>query len=692
MAGFNPAIQPTRDPSYERNWSQGTDRASLQPLADVPSLSTKYVEPDYKVNRSGGTLLEGTGEVAKAGLTLSDNIIKQNIDDTLNKGIEKIRDSFGVAQASDLSSGVAAAVGKAGAEGVSLTAGEAKPLPAPIAKLGSKVDGLTESYNQGGLSNSMYYAKLEAYVRQIKQQFPGYSDEVDSMVSTKVGTTPANALRSALQQDVTELAKKTQAQNDKWTTYEHTNTQYIHTQWPNYEQLKAEGKTPSRLEVESVVGRLQARDYSVASKTSALALDKSSNEAIANKADEIATQRAGDIAGHLVVSIPNQLGIKGPSDFTVLLNDVRNGKRPPLTPDEKAAASGVLATMEQQYGIQFDAFINQKLSPSSPDTLASKSSPQRLQAIRAQGLSAINDLKAGLLDDKMGILASSANWNKATIEAGEGDFIRRAPVAVAVAAGRKFYGDQGIMDLVSHQPFLQSAVLEGFRQWNQGSIAQGGKSLRDTFDTFKREGINDGTLNRASITDTINTILHPEKTEDPKKAVENAVQHAFGPGNRTLLDAFDTKDQVNVFTQLVSPSMTKHMAKQDRKSRDTYFQWADESFQNVYQDAAHRANGTAESLKNGGGLNVKLTYDPGTANFSYVGATKWQSTAVPNVSLQGLNSGINSMKEVWKAQGKDATTELYRLLPVIGIEPGTAMYKAVQTEFMKAQPKENKEG
>jgi len=187
----------------------------------VPELSTKYVSPDYKADTSSGQALKGLGDLGELGIKLTDAVITQKATDTLTKGINEIRDSFGVAQAADQGSGLAKAVGQAGADGVSLT-NPTTNQPMALNRLGTRVSGLTEAYNQGELSNSAYYAKLEAFVRETKAQFPGYSDQIDSIVSTKVGTTPANALRSALQQDVENLQKKVQSQNDKWTTYEHT--------------------------------------------------------------------------------------------------------------------------------------------------------------------------------------------------------------------------------------------------------------------------------------------------------------------------------------------------------------------------------------------------------------------------------------------------------------------------------------
>src|SRR5664279_2402575 len=152
MAEINVGVQKTNDPNYV-NFSQGTDRASLQPLASVPELSTKYVQPDYQVNKTKGAAVKDVGDLGEAALKLTDAVIQRKADDVLTAGIDKIRDSFGVGAAADKSSGIADAVGQGGAEGVSLT-GEDPSANQPIAlnRLGNRVEGLTEAYRQGGLS------------------------------------------------------------------------------------------------------------------------------------------------------------------------------------------------------------------------------------------------------------------------------------------------------------------------------------------------------------------------------------------------------------------------------------------------------------------------------------------------------------------------------------------------------------
>jgi hypothetical protein len=702
MAGFNETPRPSNDPSY-LGFSQGTEKASLQPLAQVPELNTKYVQPDYRANRSAGSLFEGLADIGKSAVAAADGIIKKNIDDNLNEGINKIRDGFGVGAAVDQSSGIATAVGKAGAEGVSLINEDNTKLPVAVNRLGNKIDGLTEAYRQGTLSNSAYYAKMEAFVRQTIQQYPGYATEVREMAAGKLGTNPANALRTALLNDVTALQGKVQAQNDKWTTYENQNAQYIYSRWPNYEALKASGTAPSQGEIRQWVGQMQARDYSFQSKIAGFNAGKIDYEKDTINAEAVATGKAYDVASNLVLTIPNSMGIKTPADYTKLLNDVRNGQRPPLSPEEKTQLSGIIMTMKQQYALNFDKFMND--TSQGPRTLAvALANPTKYNAIKAQGMQGIADLEDGLVNEKTGLLVSTANQNKAYMDAAENSVLRSSTAPAHLAAGRKFYGDQGLMLLMAKNPPLVNAALEGLRGVNQAVIAQPGgpdgqapKSLREVIDLYKKEGQNDGNLNRVTIQDTVNTILNADKTAAGEAAAQAAVKHAFGPANTTLLGAWQQKNQVDVFTQLVRPEVSARINKMDKASRETYYGWANDSFTTVFTDQVSQANKTAQDYKYNGKLSI--VYDPATQNFRFesgssfgLGKGVFGTASVPggivgaaNQGLAPLNAAINTMKDVWKAQGRDVTEALAYNLPVAGIEPGTPVYEALQKVVREQQ-------
>lgn len=679
MSDINVDVAKTNDPSYGA-FSQGTDRASLQPLASVPELSTKYVSPDYQANKTAGSAIKEIGDLGEAGLKLTDAVIQKKADDVLTAGIDKIRDSFGVGAAAS-GNGVAEATAAAGQDNGTTLTDPAANQPVALNRLGNRISGLTEAYQQGGLSNSAYYAKLETFVRETKSQFPGYNDQIDSMVASKVGTTPANALRSSLLQDVEKLQSKVQGQADKWTTYEHTNAQYIYTQWPNYDQMKQDGTAPSRLQVESAVGSMQARDYKFDSIGKRLALNTTLDKATSDSASDTLLQKGSDITRTLTLGTTNAMGIRTPADFQRYMADVNSGKRAQPTPDEKQMLTGLFATMKQQATAQFDAFANKPLADNTHKTWASVlGDKSKLDAARTLALSDINTIEDGLLNEKHGLVASTLLHSKAVQESADDSLLKNDPNAAIYGAVRRQVGDTAMSSIFLNDKILPSA-LEGLRQAGWVDIAQN-KSTSETMDKLKKESNNNGDLIKKHIDDSTNMVIHQDRLAD-KTLGDSAFNHLFGPGNSTLIDSFQSKSQARVFTDLVSPTMTAAVAKRSKADQTTYVNWASDSFGSVFETQAQAANQSAEGYKSNG--NLSLRYNPDAQAFVYEGArgTLGGMIQAANQRLQPLNSAISSMKEVFKLTGKDPTAELYRILPIAGIDPGTPIYNAIQREFLK---------
>ena len=687
MSEINVGVQKTNDPSYLGN-SQGTDRASLQPLSTVPDLSTKYVQPDYQANKTTGKAIEGVGQLAEQAIKLTDAIIQRKADDTLTQGIQKIRDEFGVGDASKDGGNLGKAVGQQGAEGVSLTGAGAPATPPAVNRLGNRIQGLTESYQQGGLSNSAYYAKLESFVRETKAQFPGYSNEIDSMVATKVGTTPANALRSALLQDVTSLQSKVQSLNDKWTTYERSNAADIYTIWPNYEQVKPGVGSLTRDQVEAEVGRRQAQMAALDSRAKSLNLIKAGNEARSDEAHDLAVQHGSKISRETVIGVTNTMGIQTGADLQQYIIDVNTGKRKAPSPDELQQLTGLFSTLEQKAAAAFNAQVNKPISQNSTETIASiLRNGGKLDAAREVALSDIKTIKEGLLNEQHGLVAATIQWNKASDAAADKRLATNMPNAVLAGAVRRKLGDQTLSQLVIDQNLPGSDIMSGLRQ--AGWAAADGKTpIHRTIESASKDDPS-GVASRQILRDHAKFVIDRDKLADPSLG-DNAFEALYGPGNRTLIDAFNSnpKAQTTVFGDMVNKQMTQAVAKRSSKDQKVYTNWAEDGFTSVFQTQANGVNAAANAYKING--NLTLSFDPETNNFSYKGNRLAPQGIVNNANqkLEPLNSAINTMKDVLKLSGKNPTQFLHEKLVVMGIDPGTPLYNALDSEVRKMQPKE----
>jgi hypothetical protein len=682
MAEINVGVQKTNDPSYLGN-SQGTDRASLQPLASVPELSTKVTTPDYQANRSTGKALEGLGSLAEAALKLTDAVIQRKADDTLTQGIQKIRDEFGVGDASANGGNLGKAVGQQGAEGVSLTNAEGPATPVAVNRLGNRIDGLTESYKQGGLSNSAYYAKMEAFVRETKAQFPGYANEIDGMVATKVGTTPANALRNALLQDVTALQSKVQGLNDKWTTYERQNASDIYQIWPNYDQIK---NTLPRATVEAEVGRKQAQMARLDANTKSLAALKAGQEAQSEQALGTAMEWGSHFSRTAIVGVTNSMGIQSTDDLRKYIIDVQTGKRPMPTPDEQQQINGLFSTLEQQVAAKFNAKMNEPIGQNTTQTIASiLRNGGKLDQARELALSDIKALKEALYNEQHGIAAATVQYNKAVDATADKKLATAVPNSVVAGAVRRKIGDNALGNLIiDSQSGMGGDLMAGLRQAGWTSLDQK-TPVMQTMGTLSKDDPS-GASSRQHIRDAARFVVEQDKLMD-KSLGDNSFQSLFGPGNRTLVDAFNSnpKAQITVFSDMVNSQMTNAVKKRSAQDQKMYSNWAEDSFTSVFQTQANGVNTSANSYKISG--NLTLEFNPETNNFSYKGGRSAPQGIVNNANakLEPLNSAINTMKDVNKLTGRNTTEFLHEKLVVMGIEPGSPLYKALDDQVRKLE-------
>lgn len=676
MADINVNVNKTNDPSY-LNSSQGTDRASLQPLAGVPDLSTKYVQPDWATDKSAAIGIKGVGDLAENALKLTDAVIQKKADDILTTGINSIRDEFGVAAAVDKDNSLAQDAGKAGQDGTSLLGKDQPQLPVALTRFGSRVDGLMEQYNQGELSNSRYYAKLEAFTREVKAQFPGYEKEIDNMASQKTGVISANALRSSLLQDAQAIASKVQGLNDKWTTYEHSNAGAIYNIWPNYDQLKANGQI-TRAQVEAGVGRWEARKAAIDAEKADLALTDARSQAGADRANDFAIRIGSDISRNVVVGFSNSMGINDVGDFKQYIIDVAAGKRKPPTPDEQAQLIGIFNTLEQKATASFNAAVNQPLNQNTTETLASRlRSPQKLDEARNVALSDIRTIKDGLLNEQHGLVASTAMWNKANDSLADKNLATNMPNAVIAGAIRRKLGDQTLSNLIiDTKTGVGADLMVGLQQTGWVSIDKG-ESAHSVIEKFSQDDPS-GAASKQFIRDGKNMIINSDKLAD-KSVADGAIKSFYGQGNRLLIDAFNKQPgaQVQVFNDLTDPKITAAIAKRSKSDQQMYTQWAEDGFTSVYQTQANQVNQTTQAYAANG--NIKLVFNPKSENFEYQAGAAFPKgyLGAATQSLAPLNSAINGMKDVLKLEGRSATEFLAYKLPVLGIEPDSPLYKAI---------------
>lgn len=693
MANFGNGPNPTNDPSYVGS-SRGTDNASLQQLAQVPELNTKYVQPDYKANTSYGRLFEGLSEIGGSAVKATDAIIKKNINDSVNQGINDIRDSFGVAQAADRSSGLAQAAGAAGTETDSRLIPQKPEQPQALQRLGTKIDGLWEAYQNGNLSNSSYYAKMERFVRETKARYPGYGDDVDDMVKSKLGVTPANALRASLQDDVAKLAAKVQGQNDKWTTWERQNADVIslvYGSYENYQTAVANGQV-ARPQVEARVANFNAVQTNNKAALANLSVLNGQDDLRGKLTERVATSGINGVVDTTIDGMMQSVGF----DPRKYIDDIAGGKRPLPSPEEKAAITTKMGQLRVNVEQAIDKYLDSQVMDASghPSTARALMGDAKATALKASAMARIGTYEKTLIGDgDHSIMALDA-----TLAKGRQDFAARRvgemmPQLDVVKVMRDRVGDDLTTTLWQNSPNFTTPTLNSLSKMSWANIADGKYTLKATLNDYKNAGVNDANLNWNAIDTAKAYIQNPEKLKD-KSVSENAVKFLFHPDNsgvtEQVLHASGPKGQLAFWTSMTDERTISKISKMDSKTKGMVTTWAEDEFPSVFNTTIDSASQAVENYKVNGNLSLK--FDPQGARFYFeksASAPRGLPQSVlssANAKVEGLNTAIGSMKRIWDMNGQtDTLNQMYRFLIPAGIEQDNPIYKLLRDEVQKQE-------
>lgn len=160
---------------------------SSSPVPDFTGSSKGIRSEDKRTDTSAGDLFEGLGKGLLLGVEAIDQGIQAEIQEDVNEGFAEIEAEFGVdAMASE--------------EEFGDVFGN-QPVPAELQNGASHLDRLQAAIASGQISERHYYARAQSLVRQLRGRYPGYQQEIDTMIQNVTGVRPANALRREAMSD-----------------------------------------------------------------------------------------------------------------------------------------------------------------------------------------------------------------------------------------------------------------------------------------------------------------------------------------------------------------------------------------------------------------------------------------------------------------------------------------------------------
>lgn len=183
-----------------------------------PNEYLKYSKPitQPEADKSTGILLSGVGNAIEEGVSLADSTVKNVIKSDAYSRVDPIRDNFNSTLAS-----VSAEVNNKSTAGKPdlVPEGDTPSAPNGVTRGISRIAQIQAGADGGKATETQYYKDLNTVAKDLRTQYPGYRDYVDSEISKITGVNPANAMITSQLADINRAVTKNQSEQEKWVTF-----------------------------------------------------------------------------------------------------------------------------------------------------------------------------------------------------------------------------------------------------------------------------------------------------------------------------------------------------------------------------------------------------------------------------------------------------------------------------------------
>jgi hypothetical protein len=614
-------------------------------------------------NRAFEFLFEGLGEAVKVGAEAADTTVQEDIADDVYKIYDETNADFGLD---------AAVVQSQDAMGKTPT------MPQEIADAEGHWNLLSRAAASGKLKPMHYWGRLENEVKALRQKYPGYRPQIDNIVSSITGATPANALRASL------MSELDAAQEGKSNDMKFIDANSDHLSPASYQRvLSGEvSVTEAKLEIQ----RNRSKKETLAVGAAELAAEAALGKNVSDKAITYGATLQSEMTNAMWQDITKGIG----KDFNQFRTKVKqfweNDKVLDATEQEELMRlhSGLLSTHSQML-----------------DEIWSKPGPegQSLMGMASNRVGDMNALKdqsksefKTVLDSMMTAEGSGIlTLNAATISAmqtSEGAKLLRDHETIRRVSGAKA---AGVGD------FINAAVAATPNFFTDITTALTGALLAETAapppndpdapprplqeqlgDLRKLEEKQQGAATRFVWQNTINLATSDEV--DPSVSAR-AAGVLFKPDNNDFLKNFDQKDWMTIFGMMVSPNMTKKMIKLGKEYPETftnYRNWVLDKFPKMFQkdatDAARLSqttHGVLTALYNEETSQVDvIVKTEGIDEMSlYADPTSLRmATDTAQAQLSNLNKYLRLVDPILQEMGENNSDFIYQLFQSVGAD------------------------
>jgi hypothetical protein len=655
MAPYNPEIKPTNDPSFG-----GTSRPIDIPDSIKPrGVETNTIMPEGvkqgdtsaeyagKAEAAGmqaeGAGLAGMGDLFKNIAGVGDflgkagvAITKKTIEDKVYNIADRERTAYTDAL-EKIKSGV-------GVKNI-LTAGveDGAPVPDDISNLDEHLSTLGSARDSGKISGTYYAGRLLAEAKNLRAQYPGFREEIDSAFSKATGVNPANAYIHGLVTDINKAASSSASDKNRTLTYIRNNLKY-----PNAEKVyqQYERGDMTNDDVMKWAAPYEQETFQLNQRSLKMNDTKLTREELATQAGSNLDYAAGVAVGRSVDNLLGKMGLNSAQDAVALDSKVKAG----------ATNSQTWSTLGQQIA-DHKVMLRTAIIADADKTGVTKAigKPEVIKRADA-ALSALDTLSDRVYNKDTGGLYNAAQYIKALQDDDTKDLLTNSkigPIYRQVQVQKQIGGEQWMqkfqLDMISSD--VPKKYQSYFNGWSSAITGQANPeqtvTFNDAIEEFKSKGVVNPKLNKALI-GQIDRISDPATPDGIKVNVAKA---AFDPANRGMIsklpvDGVDpatgrtVTGQNAIFQKFTSPEITKEMARlgqRDPKVWDNYLNWTKETLATELAPREIKALSQIPTT-----ANVKVGWDSKNKMFVPVDTRSEEQVTAERIARGGLGNTGNT--------------------------------------------------
>jgi len=670
MANFNPGLNPTADPEYDR-------------VRGVDLVNVEGHNKEIQSRRAAEGLFTGLGAAVRG----TDKALAEGAQTELQQGYEKLNGAQGV----DVAAGAAVINPD---RTVFNPLADNKPPTQEQSLIAEGMERLNAARDQGKISNTHYYAQLEAMVRNVKSRYPGYGEIIDRQIEGIAGIKPANALRQSMLHDMERAAAASAEKMDTKQKFILNNAEYA-------SEAEREKHRKGEMSDDQMIASIQDRKgklQEIQAHTTQLAAKSAENKLSEDEAKKGASQVAYKVHALALDNVSAMVdqaqaeiraGTYDPVLYGNTLHQVRMDFR-----------KNALATIQKGVGTALDVNqVNQIIQD------ADKAFDDYSQAFTKDGTGMLSALKTEIeamknkdyltvmRDGKVGVplrAISAAN-------AAGGPEVAKALTDKLLTIDNLGIGIEGALNPPTSGPVPggQSAAkrdpvakaLVGNQSIYMGLGDRANGDPKKLMENLVKVGKDQPTNVQMVLASWKDNLTNPKYGAD---FLKNSAEALFSDGNKDFLTyAFkDYESRREAFKTLTSPQVTEAMQKlKGSKVYDDYKKWAYDGYVTVLKGSINKLQNVAERPY----LDLKMDEESGhlslvpNAEGQKIPKEKWYNKGIPYNIATGLEMLLGRGLSENVRELNNATDNVKKIMETDGYKVGD-QFKQLVGALAQSQP------